>query len=82
MKKYSDERLVAYADNSLSEKERAEIDECLRSSPETRERLAGLVETIKRVNEAFDSIYDAPIPDEVSQLHHAYNQKLKAHKED
>jgi anti-sigma factor RsiW len=77
MKKYSDERLVAYADKSLPEEERAEIDEYLRSSPDARKRLAELVETIKRVNEAFDSIYNAPIPDEVLQLHHAYNERLK-----
>jgi len=51
MKKYSDERLVAYADKSLPEEERAEIDEYLRSSPDARKRLAELVETINAYNE-------------------------------
>ena len=63
MPRPSDERLIAYLDGELDERERAEIADALEHDGELRDRARRLTESAALLRAAFDEVVREPLPE-------------------
>lgn len=62
MRKLDDDRMVAYLDGELDERDYAEVEAALAADAEARARLVVLSETTALVRRAFDDVLHEPVP--------------------
>jgi anti-sigma factor RsiW len=76
MSRPNDERLIAYLDGELAEKERAEIAHWLEQDADLRERAAQFSESAALLRAAFDETLHEPVPERLLAAAHGEPAKV------
>lgn len=66
--RFSDEMLMAYADDELDEKSRVAVESAMSTDPEIARRIAQHRALRKRLRAAFDPVLDEPVPSRLIDL--------------